>query len=65
MKIQVNGDWRDVSSATLQAVLAELGHGKRIVGTALNGQVVPTRERATTPLTEGDRLEILVPMQGG
>jgi sulfur carrier protein len=65
MRIQVNGSWRDVSSALLAAALADLGYGDAVVTTAVNGEFVAAAARSRTPLTEGDRLEVLAPMQGG
>ena len=65
MKIDVNGAPQEVRSATLSAVLAELGWGEARVATALNGEFVPKAARDTTPVTAGDRLEVLAPMQGG
>lgn len=65
MKILVNGAWRDTSAADLAAALQELGYGDSVVATALNGEFVPTASRAAVRLAEGDRLEVLAPMQGG
>lgn len=65
MRIQVNGDWRETGAAQLAAALTDLGYGDSIVTTALNGEFVAVGERTHTPLTEGDRLEVLAPMQGG
>jgi sulfur carrier protein len=49
----------------LEAALSELGFGKSIVATALNGEFIATSVRAATVLAEGDRVEIVAPMQGG
>jgi sulfur carrier protein len=65
MKIIVNGDARDVSEPVLDAVLHELGFSHSVVATALNGEFVSASARPSTPLEEGDRLEVLAPMQGG
>jgi sulfur carrier protein len=45
--------------------LAELGYAERTVSTAVNGQFVACGARAGTALAEGDRVEVLAPMQGG
>jgi len=50
MRIIVNGAWRETEGAELSAVLEELGYGEAGVGTRL---------------AEGDRVEVLAPMQGG
>ena len=65
MKIIVNGDARDVTAASLGAALDELGFQEAVVATALNGEFVSAPARAATRLSEGDRVEILAPMQGG
>jgi len=65
MRIVVNGDWRETARAELCAVLEELGYGASIVTTAVNGEFVAAGARPVTRLAEGDRLEVLAPMQGG
>lgn len=65
MRIDVNGEPRDIRAGTLEAALAELGWAEARVATALNGDFVPAAARAAQPLREGDRLEVLAPMQGG
>lgn len=65
MTLLLNGTPQTVTARTLAEVLAELGFGGRIVATALNGDFVPARKRAETALSEGDRIEIVAPMQGG
>lgn len=65
MKIIVNGDSRNVSAASLATVLDELGLGDAVVATALNGEFVAAAARTETALSDGDRLEVLAPMQGG
>jgi len=42
-----------------------LGYGGAVVATAVNGEFVPTAARQTARLAEGDRVEVLAPMQGG
>ncbi len=65
MKLIVNGQACEVEAATVEAALDELGFGGRTVATAVNGAFTPARKRRETPLTEGDKLEVLTPMQGG
>ena len=66
MKIILNGDAREVPSASSVArALDELGFGGAMVATALNGEFVASSARLHTMLSEGDRLEVLAPMQGG
>jgi sulfur carrier protein len=65
MKILVNGAWRNTAGTQLSALLEELGYGDRVVSTAVNGEFVAAAARSRTPLAEGDRVEVLAPMQGG
>lgn len=65
MKVQVNGEWRELEADDLAGALAELGYGAAVVASALNGEFVGAGMRASTALTEGDRIEVLSPMQGG
>jgi sulfur carrier protein len=65
MRILVNGDWRETIAADVATALKELGWGEAPVATALNGEFVPATARRAMRLNEGDRLEVLAPMQGG
>jgi sulfur carrier protein len=65
MRIEVNGEPREIRGATLAEALAELGWGEARVATALNGDFVPASARAGQALRDGDRIEVLAPMQGG
>jgi sulfur carrier protein len=69
----VNGSPVTLKATTLAEALAHWMEedarieaiGARAVATALNGKFVPAAKRSATPLTAGDRIEILAPMQGG
>jgi sulfur carrier protein len=65
MRLIVNGEARELEATTLAAALEALEYGGEKVATALNGDFVPARERETTPVRDGDRIEILAPRQGG
>ena len=65
MKIDVNGEARELTGPTLADALTELGWAEARVATALNGDFVPKAARGETALKDGDRLEVLAPMQGG
>jgi sulfur carrier protein len=65
LQLVVNGETACVSAATLGELVAELGLAGRRVATALNGDFVPERARSATPLSDGDRVEIVSPRQGG
>lgn len=65
LRIVVNGIDQSVQATTLEALLLELGHGGSRVATAVNGSFVPANGRAGLTLSEGDRVEIVAPRQGG
>jgi sulfur carrier protein len=64
-RLVVNGVEREVAAVTLAAALRALDYTDAVVATALNGEFVPARKRAETILSEGDRIEIVAPRQGG
>lgn len=65
MRIELNGTACDTRAATLAEALTDLGYGGAALATALNGTFIPATARPTTLLHDGDRLEVLAPMQGG
>lgn len=65
MKIFLNDDAHEVDSGTLAAALDSLGFGGRKIATAVNGRFVAAAARPRTPLADGDRIEVVAPMQGG
>ena len=65
MRIFVNGDQHDVEFRTLAAALEQLGYGGKKIATAVNGRFVAAAARPATPLADGDRIEVVAPMQGG
>ncbi|MGH8261550.1 MAG: sulfur carrier protein ThiS [Steroidobacteraceae bacterium] len=65
MRIIVNGASRESTAADLATVLAELGLTDAVVATAVNGEFVASAARGGTRLADGDRVEVLAPMQGG
>jgi sulfur carrier protein len=65
MRIEINGERREVAAETLAALLQELEYDERHVATALNQAFVRKVDRAETKLREGDRIEIVSPRQGG
>ncbi|MEO1140117.1 MAG: sulfur carrier protein ThiS [Pseudomonadota bacterium] len=65
MNILVNAEPRDITADTLADALSELGFDNPAIATALNGTFVPRQCRPTTRMNDGDRLEVLAPMQGG
>ncbi|MBE9640338.1 sulfur carrier protein ThiS [Salipiger mangrovisoli] len=64
MKIVINGEAHEVAATTLAGLLEERGFAGR-VATAVNEAFVPAALRGSQALRDGDRVEILAPMQGG
>lgn len=65
MRILVNGASHEIGAADLSAALDELGYRGAVIATAVNGEFVPAADRQASRLAEGDRIEVLAPMQGG
>ena len=64
MKVEINGEAREVQGATLADVLVELGYDGKIA-TAVNEVFVAKTQRADHALKDGDRIEVVAPKQGG
>ena len=65
MKITVNGEAHEVEAATLAELLVALDYEGGWLATAVNSDLVHTANRVEFKLSEGDRIEVLSPMQGG
>ena len=65
MQVTVNGEHREIASATLDALLAELDYEGTHFAIAVNFDVLPKSRWAETPLKAGDEIEIITPRQGG
>lgn len=66
LSVSVNGESRTVEvGSTVADVVAVLSGGGRGVAVARNGEVVPRREWADTPLRDDDLIEVLTAAQGG
>ena len=65
MKIILNGAETDVLQGTLSAAMIELGYGKKLYATAVNGNFVRATERETYILKASDKVEIVAPRAGG
>ncbi len=65
LAVSVNGEPHTTEARTLAELVEEAGFAGTRVGTAVNGEFVPERARATTRLAQGDRIEIVSPRQGG
>ena len=65
MRIFVNGDQRDIEPRTLALALNELGYRGKKIATAVNGRFVAAAARPDLTLADGDKIEVVAPMQGG
>ena len=65
MRIQVNGELREVAAATVLALVEELGLDVRKVAVERNLEIVPRSLHEATPLVDGDRVELVQFVGGG
>jgi sulfur carrier protein len=65
IEVQINGRPTVTGAATLRDLLDELGFADQKIATALNGSFVARPARDATPLSPGDRIEIVSARQGG
>lgn len=65
MRVELNGEPIQTQATTLSELIEERDLPMASVATAVNGDFVPRTLRAGTALSDGMRIEILSPMQGG
>ncbi|MFQ3788800.1 sulfur carrier protein ThiS [Halomonas sp. A29] len=66
MQIQLNGEARDLAPGlTVAQLIDSLGLNGRRIAVERNEEIVPKSEHGTTPLTDGDRIEIVHAIGGG
>lgn len=65
MRIQVNGEMREVAARTVLGLVEELGFDVRKVAVERNLAIVPKSLHAETPLEDGDRVELVQFVGGG
>jgi len=66
MQIQVNGEPLDARDCrTLGELVERLGLAEKRIAVELNMEIIPRGEHAKTPLSEGDRVEIVHAIGGG
>jgi sulfur carrier protein len=65
MRVTVNGEPREISSESVDALLNELEYEGTHFAIALNYDVLPKSRWAETTLKSGDQIEIITPRQGG
>lgn len=65
IEVLVNGRAAATTAQTLSELIVEQDLSAVKVATAVNGDFVPAVRHATTQLSEGDKVEIVTPRQGG
>lgn len=65
MRIEVNGQGRETAAATVLDLIEELKLDPRKVAVELNLEIVPRSLHATTPVSEGDKIELVQFVGGG
>lgn len=66
MRIEVNGESRELEAgSTVLQLLKRLGITAQPVAVERNREIVPRALHATTPLAEGDQLEVVQFVGGG
>jgi len=68
MIIHVNGQAREVAPPVRLSQVLDLAEGastRRGIAVAVNGQVIPRSQHASTELTDGAKVEIVTAVQGG
>jgi sulfur carrier protein len=66
MTLTVNGNPMELPDGlTIEELLARLGVRREFTAVALNREVTPKAQYASTVLADGDKVEIVRPMGGG
>lgn len=65
MKLQINGQEKEISASTVADLVDQLGLKGDRVAIELNRDIVPRAKWAETPLHEGDKLEMVHFVGGG
>lgn len=65
MRLVINGEERNLAASTLDALIEELGMKGDRIAVELNRNIVPRATWSATPLSDGDRLEIVHFVGGG
>jgi sulfur carrier protein len=66
IQITINGQSRQLLTAiTCEQLLADMALTGKRIAIERNGEIVPRGRYSETPLTDGDKLEIVVAVGGG
>jgi sulfur carrier protein len=63
--VRINGAEENLAATTIAELLSARGLDVRGIAVALNGQMVPRAAWPSTPLDNGDTVELVRAMQGG
>jgi sulfur carrier protein len=65
-EIKINGEIRQIPAMlTVAGLIDQLGYTGKRIAIERNGEIVPKSQHASTALTDGDQLEIVVAVGGG
>ncbi|MGH1440330.1 MAG: sulfur carrier protein ThiS [Cellvibrionaceae bacterium] len=66
LNVTLNGEAKTIEGKlSLEQAISEWDLGSQAFAIAVNEQFIPKSHYASTEIQEGDRVELLVPMQGG
>ncbi len=66
MEITLNGQLRSIRGVSTVAALVEsLGYAGKRIAVERNGEIVPKSTYTSTPVAQGDQIEIVVAVGGG
>ena len=65
MRIEVNGEHREMESGTILDLVETLGLNPKKVAVERNLEIVPRSLHATTAIADGDRIEVVQFVGGG
>ena len=65
MRIEVNGEHREIESGTILDLVETLGLNPKKVAVERNLEIVPRSLHGETALSDGDRIEIVQLVGGG
>lgn len=65
MKVEINGQEKDISASTVADLVEQLGLKGDRVAIELNLNIVPRAKWPETPLKDGDKLELVHFVGGG
>lgn len=65
INVYFNDECHQIKSQSLHEFLLHKNHRDLHFAIAINNQFIPRTAYSTTLLDEGDRVDVIVPMQGG